>query len=168
MRRGRVSIVGTVWALGFTACGGAQDFQIDALSPPAVYEALRFEDAARHCGFYDVPEPSPVGSCVAQNAVVRNYDNTLFTGTVDVTACVARITAGQKLPYPHDGTVFRNAQHRLPQAPAGFYHEYVDPTPGLSGPGPQRLVWGGYRVWYYTPDHYDTFIPVTCSNNVEN
>jgi filamentous hemagglutinin len=34
------------------------------------------------------------------------------------------------------------------------------PTPGVSGPGPQRIVTGKNGEMYYTPDHYDTFIPI--------
>ena len=39
-----------------------------------------------------------------------------------------------------------------------LYKEYVVPTAGVPGPGPQRIVIGNDGNWYYTPDHYDTFI----------
>lgn len=162
MKRGLRVLVWSCLVAGLGSCGSVDDLGLDA-TEPAEEASLQFEDAAHHCGSYVLPSPSPVGTCVATNAVVRHYTNTMFTGTVDVTACVARISAGQKLPYHHDGTIFRNAEGRLPAAPAGFYREYVDPTPGLGGPGPQRLVWGGQRLWYYTPDHYETFIPVICN-----
>jgi filamentous hemagglutinin len=48
----------------------------------------------------------------------------------------------------------------LPAKPAGFYKEYVVPTPGVKGPGPQRIVAGSDGKMYYTPDHYDSFIPI--------
>ena len=35
---------------------------------------------------------------------------------------------------------------------------YVVPSYGIRGPGPQRIVVGADGSWYYTPDHYDTFI----------
>ena len=38
------------------------------------------------------------------------------------------------------------------------YKEYVVPNYGIRGPGPQRIVVGADGSWYYTPDHYDTFI----------
>ncbi len=42
----------------------------------------------------------------------------------------------------------------------GYYREYVRPTPGVSGPGPQRIVVGRGGEMYYTSDHYQTFIPL--------
>ena len=39
-----------------------------------------------------------------------------------------------------------------------YYREYVVPTPGINGAGPQRIVVGRFGEWYYTPDHYKTFI----------
>ncbi|TFZ54963.1 hypothetical protein E4V01_24215 [Methylorubrum sp. Q1] len=42
--------------------------------------------------------------------------------------------------------------------PSGYYTEWVHPTPGLNGAGPQRIVSGNGRELFYTPDHYTTFI----------
>jgi filamentous hemagglutinin len=39
-----------------------------------------------------------------------------------------------------------------------YYHEYVHPTPGVNGTGVQRIVIGNGGEYYYTPDHYKTFI----------
>lgn len=42
--------------------------------------------------------------------------------------------------------------------PQGFtYKEYVVPTPGVSGPGHQRIVVGSDGSWYYSLDHYHSF-----------
>ncbi|WP_407082811.1 ribonuclease domain-containing protein [Pseudomonas germanica] len=41
-----------------------------------------------------------------------------------------------------------------------YYTEYVHPTPGIAGPGPQRIVVGKGGEMYYTADHYKTFIPI--------
>ena len=66
-------------------------------------------------------------------------------------------TPGERLRFPNDGATFQNRERRLPKQPAGYYKEYVHPTPGLSGPGPQRIVMGQQGETYYTPDHYRTF-----------
>lgn len=61
--------------------------------------------------------------------------------------------------YRHDGTEFYNDPARQGYLPQGIqYKEYVVPTYGIRGPGPQRIVVGADGSWYYTPDHYDTFI----------
>ncbi|MCA9547477.1 MAG: hypothetical protein KC613_23900, partial [Myxococcales bacterium] len=53
--------------------------------------------------------------------------------------------------------VFQNRERRLPRRPAGSYREYVHPTPGVRGAGPQRIIVDGGGPWYYSPDHYQTF-----------
>lgn len=42
----------------------------------------------------------------------------------------------------------------------GYYNEFVHPTLGARGAGPQRIVRGRGGELYYTPDHYKTFIPL--------
>lgn len=71
-----------------------------------------------------------------------------------------RIQAGEKFPHRNDGSVFQNKEGLLPPKPDGYYREYVHPTPGVQGPGAQRVVTGQGGEAYYTPDHYRTFIPV--------
>lgn len=39
-------------------------------------------------------------------------------------------------------------------------NEYVHPTPGVDGPGPQRIVVGKCGEMYYTADHYEAFISI--------
>ena len=96
-------------------------------------------------------------------AIVRNqtiYDlggQVAYRGDVDLTNTLARIAAGQRLPFGNDGSTFQNRERRLPKKGAGYYKEYVHPTPGLAGPGPQRVVVGQSGEAYYTPDHYETF-----------
>lgn len=63
-------------------------------------------------------------------------------------------------PHKNDGSVFQNKEGLLPSQPAGYYREWVHPTPGVNGPGPQRVITGGGGELYYTPDHYRTFIPL--------
>ncbi len=81
----------------------------------------------------------------------------LFRGDVDLNPTIERVRAGRKLRFPNDGTTFQNRERRLPQKFAGYYREWVVPTPGDDGPGPQRLVTGADGDVWYTHDHYRTF-----------
>jgi len=81
----------------------------------------------------------------------------IFKGTIDVAPTLERIEQGKKLRFSHDGIVFENREGRLPKQPAGYYREYVHPTTGEEGPGPQRVVRGKSGETYYTADHYRSF-----------
>lgn len=85
----------------------------------------------------------------------------VYEGTVDLRPTLDRIGAGGTYPHRNDATHYRNDNGALPAQPPGYYTEYVHPTPGISGAGPQRIVTGKGGEIYYTPDHYDTFIPIT-------
>ena len=92
---------------------------------------------------------------------VKNFDRPVPaaapSGEVDLSGTLLRIAAGERFPHRNDGATFGNREGRLPRKPRGYYSEFVHPTPGVGGPGPQRLVIGaGGDVWY-TPDHYDSF-----------
>jgi filamentous hemagglutinin len=78
-------------------------------------------------------------------------------GSVDVSNTVARIMRGEEIDFPNDGAVFQNRERRLPRKASGYYREWVHPTSGVRGPGPQRIVTGEEGEIYYTPDHYRTF-----------
>jgi len=71
-----------------------------------------------------------------------------------------RISKGEKFPHRNDGSIFKNNEGLLPSKPLGYYNEYVHPTPGMPGPGAQRVIIGQGGEVYYTPDHYKSFIPV--------
>jgi RHS repeat-associated protein len=71
-----------------------------------------------------------------------------------------RINRGERFPHRNDGSVFQNREGLLPPQPFGYYREYVVPTPGITGPGAQRIIIGQGGEIYYTPDHYRTFFPV--------
>jgi len=102
---------------------------------------------------------------------VTVYDrstNRTLRGTVDLKPTLDRISEGKTFPHRNDGTEFRNdplpngnrpLPPQPPQSPP-YYLEYVVPTPGAKGPGPQRLVTGKNGEVFYTPDHYTTFIQV--------
>ena len=77
-----------------------------------------------------------------------------------VRTTIARIDAGEHLRFRDDGIVFQNREGLLPSRPRGYYHEYVHPTPGENGPGAQRVVQGARGEFYYTPDHYRSFIAI--------
>ena len=89
---------------------------------------------------------------------VRDQDGkVVFRGDVDVAPTLQRIERGEKLRFSHDGIVFENREQRLPKKGAGYYHEYVHPTAGQEGPGPQRIIQGKGGETFYTHDHYRTF-----------
>lgn len=96
--------------------------------------------------------------------VVDRQTGTLYVGTVDLQPTLTRIAKGEPPVSRNDGTVFQNrpvnGAQLLPPEAANYYTEYVVQTPGINGPGPQRLVIGKGGEIYYTPDHYQTFIPL--------
>ena len=81
----------------------------------------------------------------------------LFRGTIDLQPTLDRIASGGRKSHRNDGTTFQNRERRLPAKPSGYYKEYVHPTPGSSGPGPQRVIVGKDGDIWYTPDHYNSF-----------
>ncbi|NLR75313.1 hypothetical protein HF682_09100 [Leeia sp. IMCC25680] len=104
---------------------------------------------------------------VIVGVVVRDQrTGAMYEGAVDLGPTLDRIKNGGSYPHRNDGSIFQNRPPRpganplLPMHPAGYYKEYVVPTPGVSGPGPQRIVVGRNGEKYYTPDHYNTFIRI--------
>ncbi|MCC4618828.1 ribonuclease [Xanthomonas cassavae CFBP 4642] len=78
---------------------------------------------------------------------------------IEAMATIVLIQRGGPFPYPQDGSVFGNREHRLPERPRGYYHEYTVDTPGSADRGARRIVTGGTppQTWYYSNDHYQTF-----------
>ncbi|MCC5795828.1 MAG: hypothetical protein JJU48_00705 [Methylophaga sp.] len=72
------------------------------------------------------------------------------------------IQQGGPFPYDRDGITFQNRERLLPNKPMGYYREYTVDTPGLSHRGPRRVVTGGHppEVYYYTEDHYKSFVRI--------
>ena len=103
---------------------------------------------------------STVGTCYAEGINPWNgsplIGNSITANDLQLGSEVQRIKNGMKYEYGHDGTRFYNNEGYLPSEVR--YIEYVVPTPGRLGPGPQRIVVGSDGNWYYTPDHYNTFI----------
>jgi ribonuclease T1 len=76
---------------------------------------------------------------------------------------VSLIQHGGPFPYQHDGIVYQNLERQLPAEPAGYYHEYTVATPGASDRGTRRIVTGRDGQFYYTADHYASFVRVQLS-----
>lgn len=109
--------------------------------------------------------PSPL---VMRNLALRDQDGkVIYRGDIDLQPTLERIDAGRRLRFSNDGSTFQNREGRLPSQPAGHYREWVVPTPGEDGPGPQRLVTGSAGEHWYTADHYRTFqkLPKTTRSN---
>lgn len=75
---------------------------------------------------------------------------------------LARIRSNGPFPYSRDGITFENRERLLPAKPRGYYREYTVDTPGLTHRGPRRVVTGGNppEVFYYTQDHYRSFVRI--------
>ncbi|AHI00716.1 hypothetical protein GCM10010174_45890 [Kutzneria viridogrisea] len=77
------------------------------------------------------------------------------TDTVDL------IKQGGPFPYPkNDGVVFGNREGILPACASGYYHEYTVITPGSSNRGTRRIITGSAGEYFYTADHYESFVLV--------
>ena len=93
-----------------------------------------------------------------KNQVIRNQDGTVvYRGTIDLQPTLDRIERGGRNSHRNDGSTFQNRERKLPAKPQGYYKEYVHPTPGIGGPGPQRVIVGEKGDVWYTADHYKTF-----------
>ena len=73
---------------------------------------------------------------------------------------IVLVERGGPFPYPRDGVVFDNRENLLPAEPTGYYREYTVPTPGESDRGPRRIIHGRGGQFYYTADHYVSFVRV--------
>jgi RHS repeat-associated protein len=105
-------------------------------------------------------EVKPVVTDFIAGAKVTSRGRVVAEGVVDVRPTLERIRTGTPHPHVNDGAIFQNREGLLPAKPNGYYREYVHPTPGVNGAGPQRIVVGAEGELYYTPDHYATFIPL--------
>ena len=92
--------------------------------------------------------------------MVDKKTGNVLQGTVDLKPTLDRISGGKSFPHKNDGSVFGNKEGLLPSQPTGYYREFVHPTSGVNGPGPQRIVTGQGGEIFYTPNHYGTFIRV--------
>lgn len=154
------------------AAPGALESLLGSKSVAAVAENLKFEVSAPAQllvkGQSDCPAPGKNLSPVMQDQVRVKLILKLITD----------IYNGAQLPYSQDGVVFKNKEGILPQQPSGYYHEYTLMTGNaphtvviggvtyqvsadLGTRGAERIVIGGGKRIYYSPDHYRTFIEFT-------
>ncbi len=73
------------------------------------------------------------------------------------------IRSGGPYPYSQDGTTFQNREGILPAKSSGYYKEFTVTTPGSSTRGARRIVTGSGGEYYYTADHYASFVVVDVS-----
>ncbi|EHR49589.1 guanyl-specific ribonuclease Sa [Saccharomonospora marina XMU15] len=73
------------------------------------------------------------------------------------------IEAGGPFPYPQDGGTFYNREGLLPDCDTGYYHEYTVETPGSPDRGARRIVTGDAGEYFYTADHYASFVLIDVS-----
>jgi len=70
------------------------------------------------------------------------------------------VKQGGPFPYAKDGTTFGNREGLLPRQSRGYYREYTVPTPGIDHRGARRIVAGQSGDYWYTADHYRTFMRI--------
>ena len=106
----------------------------------------------------ETSEKSDASTFQVKNQTIRDLDGrVVYKGTIDLKPTLDRIARGEANRHRNDGATFENRENRLPRKPAGYYKEYVNPTPGEYGPGPQRIIIGKKDEVWYTADHYKTF-----------
>lgn len=115
--------------------------------------ALFLERQARRPHPPALPSVPAVSADVGSDAALPSF---LPPAARDTLALIAR---GGPFPHRQDGVVFGNYEHRLPERPRGYYHEYTVDTPGARTRGTRRIITGGTppEVYYYTGDHYRSF-----------
>lgn len=90
------------------------------------------------------------------NIEVTTRGQTLYKGNINLKPTVDQIMKGELKPRD----TYLNREGLLPKQEAGYYKEYVHPTPNVNGAGPQRIIQGKGGEFYYTPNHYKSFIPL--------
>jgi guanyl-specific ribonuclease Sa len=111
------------------------------------------------------PPSTSQDSAAAEPAATSQIDQSNDSSTLpaflppEARDTLRRIANGGPFAHSQDGAVFGNYEHRLPQQPRGYYHEYTVETPGAHNRGARRIITGGTppQVHYYTDDHYRSF-----------
>lgn len=87
-------------------------------------------------------------------------DVTLAALPPEAAQTLALIRRGPPFPFKRDGITFHNREGRLPAQPRGYYREFTVPTPGRSDRGAKRIIAGAGGEFYYTADHYRSFMRI--------
>ncbi|MBX7067451.1 MAG: hypothetical protein K1X28_09485 [Parachlamydiales bacterium] len=128
-----------------------------ALTALDIYRG-NIKDIRKGLSFFKKTGPHEIQIAVRSRVQLPN--GRIAEGLVDLSPTIERIQKGIKFPHRNDGTVFKNREGLLPKRHSSYYREYVHPTPGIEGPGPQRIIVGENGELFYSPDHYQTFIQV--------
>jgi guanyl-specific ribonuclease Sa len=144
---GLPELVAAAGAVEAAEAAGAAEAAEAAEAGEAAAEAAEAAETAEEAEAAEAGEEA--GATKSASSVPDDLQNTLD-----------RIDRGESFPHRNDGSIFRNREGRLPSQPEGYYKEYVHPTPGVNGPGAQRVIIGQGGEVYYTPDHYGTFVRV--------
>ena len=109
------------------------------------------------------PGTSPRSATTVSAPTAANGEIALSSLPAQAATTVGLIEKGGPFPYRQDGVVFNNAERLLPAQPRGFYHEYTVPTPGSPDRGARRIITGQDGSYYYTANHYESFVRVDVS-----
>jgi ribonuclease T1 len=102
-------------------------------------------------------EPTATSSVVTDSTLPVVAEDRL---PAEARATLELIDAGGPFPYDRDGVVFENREELLPEREHGYYAEYTVPTPGADDRGARRIVAGEGAEFYYTADHYRSFVVI--------
>jgi ribonuclease T1 len=102
-------------------------------------------------------EPAATSSVVTDSTLPVVAEDRL---PAEARATLELIDAGGPFPYDRDGVVFENREELLPERDLGSYAEYTVPTPGADDRGARRIVTGEGDEFYYTADHYRSFVEI--------
>lgn len=106
-----------------------------------------------------VLESAPGLDRTVPHARVLWLGRVIYEGEVKLNATIERVLA-RRVKYGYDNKVYDNANGQLPERVDGYYRSWVHPTRGVRGPGPQRIIVGQRGDWYYTPDGFETLMPL--------
>ncbi len=156
-----------VLVMAFVACGALTQTRT-AASPtpaPARTAALTPTPAVLAQLPTSVAAPSATAKPKASPTPIPAKIDGLKVVTPDKLPPEARTTLqlvikGGPFPYDRDGVVYQNRERILPARASGYYHEYTVVTPGSVDRGARRIVAGNKGEFYYTDDHYASFVRV--------
>lgn len=140
---------------GFSAADPAPArtaFEADISAPPAVQLLISLAPQAGSLENLPVPKaasapPAPESEKVIQpgRELTPKVEDPIRVKAI--LKLVGDIYNNVHLPYPQDGSTFKNKEGKLPGQPLGFYKEYTL----LTGDAPHTVVIGG-QTWQVAPD----------------